>query len=203
MVAVHLFVEGGGTGKALRTECRRGFRKLLESAKLSNRVSKISPAGGRQEAYKSFCTAHKTERELKPMLLVDSESRVLTTSPWDHVKHREGDGWDKPKGSKNDDLHLMVQCMEAWIIADRHAVREFYGQLFNESALPPLTAKLEDVSKNDLYAKLYKATKDTKTKGPYRKGAHSFKLLALLDPSLIRSVSQWAERFFRTLEDKR
>ncbi len=49
------------------------------------------------------------------------------------------------------------------------------------------------------YRALENATKNTKTKGIYGKGSHSFKLLALLDPSLIRRASPWADRFFQAL----
>jgi hypothetical protein len=31
-------------------------------------------------------------------------------------------------------------------------------------------------------------------------GAHSFKLLATLDPAKVRGASPWAERFFATVE---
>jgi hypothetical protein len=47
---------------------------------------------------------------------------------------------------------------------------------------------------------LEQATRDTKTKGAYDKGKHSFKLLATLDPKLVRNAGPWAERFFATLD---
>ncbi len=34
----------------------------------------------------------------------------------------------------------------------------------------------------------------------YGKGAHSFKLLATLDPAKLRAASPWAERFFATVD---
>jgi hypothetical protein len=133
------------------------------------------------------------------MLLVDAEALVTAMSPWDHVKARPGDGWDKPGGATDDHLHLMVQCMESWFLADRLAMRAFFGQGFQESALPPATAVAEAVEKTDLNARLTQATRHTKTKGTYRKGEHSFRLLATLDPALVRGASPWAERFFSTL----
>ena len=199
MVAAYLYVEGGGDSKALRSACREGFRKLLERAGLGGRMPRIVACGGRGNAYDDFCTAMGDQGALS-VLLVDAEALVTEMSPWDHVKARPGDGWDKPGGATDDHLHLMVQCMESWFLADRPAMRAFFGQGFQESALPAATAVAEAVGKIDLYARLAQATRNTKTKGAYGKGEHSFKLLATLDPALIRGASPWAERFFLTLD---
>jgi len=109
---------------------------------------------------------------------------------------RKGDKWQKPLHATDDHLYLMVQCMEAWFLADREAMRRFFDQGFQESALPAPTAPIESVGKEDLYARLKKATRDTKTKGAYGKGAHSFRLLATLDPKLISASCPGAMRFF-------
>lgn len=197
-----LFVEGGGNNNpALKTECRRAFSKLLERAGFEGRLPRIVPCGGRRQAYDQFCTAIQGLQEHDvAVLLVDSEDAVTKNSSWAHVKQREGDGWGKPDGASNDQLHLMVRCMEAWFLADRKAMREFFGDGYREKALPPETGQIENVSKTDLYSKLKAATKNTKTKGAYGKGEHSFKLLARLDPDLIRQASPWAELFFSTLD---
>jgi hypothetical protein len=199
MVAAYLYVEGGGDSKALRSACREGFRKLLERAGLQGRMPRIVACGGRSEAFADFCTAVRQGESLC-VLLVDAEAPITVNSAWDHVKTRPGDGWDKPDGVDDDQLHLMVQCMEAWFLADRPAINTFFGQGFQESALPAVTAVSENVAKTDLYARLTQATRNTKTKGTYGKGEHSFKLLATLDPALVRSASPWAERFFSALE---
>jgi hypothetical protein len=132
------------------------------------------------------------------VLLVDSEEAVVAESPWDHVKNRELDGWQRPGGASDEHLHLMVQCMEAWIVADRSAMRTFFGNGYADQRLPPTGRSIESVSKADLGRAFKSATKGTQ-RGPYGKGEHSFKLLAELDPSLIRAASPWAERFFSTL----
>ncbi len=196
-----LFVEGGDDHhSALAIGCRRGFGKLLEKAGLGQRMPRIVACGGRGRAYGQFCTAVKNlEDGDLAVLLVDSEAPVTGASPWDHVKQREGDGWERPDGATDDHLHLMVQCMESWFLADRSAMRTFFGNGYRENALPPPTAKIEDVSRTDIYATLKAATKDT-TKGAYGKGAHSFLLLATLEPQLVRAASPWAERFFATLD---
>jgi hypothetical protein len=194
-----LFVEGGGDhNDALKTECRRAFAALLEKAGLRGRMPRIVACGGRQNAFDQFCTA--IDGGESAILLVDSEEPVDQESPWQHVAQRPGDRWSKPAGATEDHLHLMVQCMEAWFLADRQAIRDFFGQGFNENALPPVTSVPEDVGKQDLYRRLEQATRKTKTKGTYDKGDHAFRLLAMLDPSLVRKSNFWAERFFSTLD---
>jgi len=200
---VKLFVEGGGDGDALKTECRKAFTKLLTEAGFGGRLPRVVACGSRRNAFEQFCTAlaAPTNTELA-ILLVDAESAVSHESPWQHVAEREGDKWARPRGATDDQLHLMVQCMEAWFVANPSALKKFYGSGFHESKLPASTVKPELMSKTDLFRKLSEATKDTKTKGRYGKGEHSFQLLATLSPSLIRAHCPWAARFFDTLKDK-
>jgi hypothetical protein len=192
-----LFVEGGGDNDALKSECRKAFAALLEKAGFKGYMPRIVACGGRRNAFDQFCTAIRSGENLA-ILLVDSEASVAEQDPWQHVAQRPGDRWEQPDGASADHLHLMVQCMEAWFLADRRALKDFYGQGFNERALP--SAPCEQVARPDLYHSLEQATRDTKTKGSYGKGEHSFKLLERLDPRLVRKASPWAERFFSTLD---
>ncbi len=195
-----LFVEGGGDhNDALKTECRRAFSALLEKAGLKGRMPRIVACGSRRNAFEQFCTAMEDGESLA-FLLVDSEGPVSAESPWKYVAGRPGDEWEQPADASDDQLHLMVQCMEAWFLADRKALVRFFGQGLTENALPALTASHESISKTELFRKLDMATRSTKLKGTYGKGTHSFKLLARVDPDLIRKASPWAERFFATLD---
>jgi hypothetical protein len=196
-----LFVEGGGDrNDALKTECRRAFTALLEKAGLQGRMPRIVACGGRQSAFDQFRTALGDRNPPdSAFLLVDAEEPVAREAdPWQHVARR--DGWDKPAGATPDHLHLMVQCMEAWFLADRRALQEFFGQGFRENALPSPTGALEEVGKPDLFRRLERATRDTATKGAYQKGRHSFPLLATLDPARLRAASPWSDRFFAALD---
>jgi len=193
-------VEGGGDDAALKSECRHGFTVLLERAGLKGRMPRVIACGGRRNAYEQYCKARDNCNNGDNIyLLVDSEAPVVVKSPWDHVKNRAGDEWTKPAGSNDDQLHLMVQCMESWFLADRKALKAFFGQGFQDSGLP--AAAVEAIEGKILCAVLESATKNSKTKAVYHKGRHSFKLLALIDPKLIRKASPWAERFFSTLEN--
>jgi hypothetical protein len=199
MVKVKIYVEGGGESNALRTKCREGFSKLIENAGFKSRMPRIVACGGRRCAYEDFCTAveNATADEF-PLLLVDSEAMV-SSAPWDHLRTR--DGWDRPSQATDEHAHLMVQCMEAWFLADRDTLSEFFGQGFRPNALPA-NNNVEEISKEDLSRGLENATRDTRTKGVYDKGKHSFELLAALDSSKVQDSSQHARRFFDTLRRK-
>ena len=68
------------------------------------------------------------------------------STPWAHLLAR--DGWARPAAG-DEHCHLMTQCVEAWLVADRHALREFYGAGFNKHALPA-HINVEAVDKRDL-----------------------------------------------------
>lgn len=201
---VKLFVEGGGDGGSLRRECRRGFAKFFERAGITGKPRTVA-CGSRNDAFDSFCTA--LEQGEPAMLLVDSEAPVPKTAqagadasrwqPWLHLAQR--DGWAQPAGSEDWQCHLMVQCMEAWLVADRATLKLFFGQGYRASALPKPGRALEWVDKQDLFAALGKTTAQCQ-KRAYSKGAHSFELLARLDPGNVVTALPWAARLVDTLK---
>lgn len=201
MVEMRLYVEGGGESKLLRTACRRGFSEFLSKAGLKNCMPRIVACGGRDQAYRDFCTALKQGANAA-MLLVDSEDAVTDTSPWAHLSRRPGDRWAAPRDSTDDDCHLMVQCMESWIVADQETLSAYFGQGFNATALPDPGRDIESKSKSSVYQSLARATRDCKTKAPYAKGEHSFELLARIDPEKVIAGSHWAARFVTVLNEK-
>lgn len=197
-----LYVEGGGESNMLKTACRAGFSQFLSKAGLKGKMPRIVACGSRQNAYDSFCTAIDSGEAA--LLLVDSESSVATVyqqeeaqkwKAWGHLKNRLGDRWDKPANADEEDCHLMVQCMEAWFLADRATLQVFFGQGFNANSLPAAENQIESVDKVQLYQALANATKYCTTKAKYAKGEHSFKLLALISPDRVTAASPWAKRF--------
>ncbi|MGD0893433.1 MAG: DUF4276 family protein, partial [Terracidiphilus sp.] len=92
------------------------------------------------------------------------------------------DGWTLPQNIAAQ-VHLMVQCMEAWIVADPDALQEFYKRDFRHDALPK-RLNLEEEPKADLYDKLKNATKHTQ-KGEYGKIKHASKLLEMIKPDAV------------------
>ncbi len=207
MVKSVIYVEdGGGTGRQ-RADCRKAFSSFFNKAGLKGRMPRVFASGSRREAYKGFCHALEEARGNEFLvLLVDSEGPVDKDSDaWSHLKARPGDKWDKPPGADADNVHLMVQCMEAWFLADKDALTEFFGQGFSQKDLPP-RVEIEDIPKKDIYEGLEKATRHLQTrnlrKGTYHKGHHSFAILAKLDPAKVRNASPHAERLVRTLLDR-
>lgn len=209
MVSMKLFVEGGGDSHLLKTACRKGFSDFLRKAGLAGRMPRILACGGRQNAYDDFCTALANGEPA--LLLVDSESPLEAKhqqgkpeewKPWQHLLNRAGDKWQKPDKAGDDDCHLMVQCMEAWFLADRNTLQSFFGQGFSATALPAAANKIETIAKKQIFDSLANATKDCKTKAEYGKGEHSFKLLSLIDPAKVTVASPWAGRFVDNLKEK-
>ena len=197
-MSTRLYVEGGGDRKPLRTECRQAFREFLQKAGLAGRLPRIFASGGRQQAYGDFRHALGASRGGDfVVLLVDSEGPIAADAErWRHLKDR--DGWDKPAGATDDHVHLMVQCMETWFLADRTALAGYFGVGFNENSLPR-RANVEEVSKQDLERGLNAATRNSRPKGAYRKGRDSFAILADLDPDKVADASPHAKRFLEAL----
>jgi hypothetical protein len=132
------------------------------------------------------------------MLLVDAEGPAASAGPWEHLHAR--DGWARPQGARDEQCHLMVQCMEAWFLADRVSLAGFFGSGFRESALPGNPA-VEAIPKADVLDGLDQAVRNT-SKGRYSKGEHPFRLLAIVDPSRVTAASPWASRFVAALRER-
>jgi hypothetical protein len=166
-------------------------------------MPRVIPCGGREGAFDSFKTAmQRASEDCMPMLLVDSEEPVTVTSTWAHLKQRKGDEWDKPDNATDAHVHLMVQCMEAWFLADLDTLKKYYGKDFKEGALPIVSqgASIENVAKKKIEDGFKKATKPTKSKGVYSKGKHSFDILGMIDPSNIVQKSKFARRLIDELK---
>lgn len=171
MVNVKLFVEGGGDARSLKRDCREGFRKFIERAGINGNRFKVVACGGRTKTFSSFKNEPAEGDEI-PVLLVDSEDSVTSHGPWQHLKARREDNWDRPIGTEDNQCHLMVQSMESWFLADRQTLESFYRQGFQGSALPA-DPNIERIAKRDVLASLNQATRNTR-KGQYSKGKHSF-----------------------------
>jgi Domain of unknown function (DUF4276) len=137
----------------------------------------------------------ETYPEAFVVLLVDSEAPV-THGPWVHLKNR-GDNWDSG-GLSDEHCHLMVQTVEAWLIADPDALASYYGQGFQRSALSKRQS-VEAIPKAELVPSLDRATQHTQ-KGRYHKIRHCSDLLSRLNPETVRSRASHCDLLFTTLE---
>jgi hypothetical protein len=200
--SIAIYIEGGGPTGATRDPFRRGISALLESVVTEIRKRRIQwrpiVCGGRQEAYNKFCDALVKEPHVFNMLLVDSEDPVMiTVSPWDHLKGREGDKWDKPEQTGDARCQMMVACMEAWFLADPAGLKKHFGGNFDVGKLPP-TNQAENQARSAVHDALKKATQPTPAK-EYRKIRDGAKLLEKVDPAEVRKHCKWCERLFQDL----
>lgn len=197
---IKVFVEGGGETKALRTKCRRSFSNFFQKAGMEGRMPSVVASGSRREAFDDFRAAvRRPGRYDFIVLLVDSEGPV-TTGPWQHLK-KKPDNWDQPSGTTDAQVHLMVQCMEAWFLADRDTLATYYGNGFKQNALPA-RQDIEKIPKDDVLNGLKNATRSGVSKGEYEKGQHSFDILAQTDPNKVIAASPHAQRLVDTLKAK-
>jgi len=197
---VRIYVEGGGNGANSKAALRQGFEAffhgLREMARSRRKECRIITCGGRDAAFKLFRNALKDHADAFNILLVDSEEAV-SASPKEHLQNR--DKWDL-RDVREDQCHLMVQTMEAWLIADKDALARFYGQNFQPSALPA-TPNVEQIEKPVLSRALNAATRRTQ-KGEYHKIQHGPKILAIIDASKVCAAAPHCERLFSTIEQK-
>jgi hypothetical protein len=150
--------------------------------------------GSRERAFDNFLTALQTHRDAFNLLLVDAEGPV-TGAPWEHLRRR--DGWQRPGDAADEQCHLMVQSMEAWIVADLEALRGYYGQQFNPNPLLR-TPQIETVDHHRIATALAEATRQTR-KGHYHKIDHAADLLELLNVARVRAAAPHCDRLFTTL----
>ena len=200
MSAVEIYMEGGGTGKGA-ADLRRGINEFLGELNAAVRSKEwhwnLVLCGSRHEAYDTFNRARDRARESEIIvLLVDAEVPVKASTTVEHLQTQE-DGLDFT-GVPVEHVHLMVTTMETWIIADRTALKKYYGQGFHEKSLP-LHENLEEVSKKAVADALDRATTKTKTKGRYHKIRHASQLFELIDPGEVRRRCRHCELFFSTL----
>ena len=197
---IRIYIEGGGERAEGKAKLRNGFqvflRELREKARDRRIRWNITACGSRNSAHDDFNTACQTHPEAFNVLLVDSEGPV-NSSPKQHLRDR--DGWQV--NESEDQYHLMVQTMEAWLIADRTALIQYYGKGdFQESALTD-TVDVEQIEKDSLKNYIDRAARNT-TKREYREIRDGAKLLGLIDPDVVRNKAPHCERLFQTLVSK-
>ncbi|MEG3839893.1 DUF4276 family protein [Microcoleus sp. herbarium14] len=198
---IRIYIEGGGDGKNTKQLLRGGFssffKKLVQVARSKQIKWNITVCGSRNNAFRDFKNALADHPNAFVILLVDSEAPVEKQSPWEHLKSR--DKWDSP-GVDDTHCYLMVQAMEAWLIADIDTLKRFYGQGFKENAIPK-NRNVEMIEKDSLEPSLRAASRDTKSKGEYQKIQHASKLLEMLDVDKVRKASSECDRIFTTLTE--
>ena len=195
MVTATLYIEGGGEGKDLRARFREGWKKFFNTAGVGGRT-KIVRGAGRRQTFDRFATAvSDSSPGTIPFLLVDSEGPVVPGhSVWQHLHAR--DGWIRPEGAGDDRAFLMVQVMETWFLADREALRSYFGTGFGENVLRAWP-NLENVPKPKVLEALGRATASCRKR--YSKGRVSFELLAQIDSARVEAACPHAKALLNEL----
>ena len=196
-----IYVEGGGHSTGQKRKLRAGFDaffgELKEMARKRRWGWRLIPCGARQMAYEAFVNArdHAKDGEIN-ILLVDSETPVTERTTAAHLQARPGEGWDLA-GVPPDHVHLMVQTMETWVVADPEALARYYGPGFRANALPA-RPNLEEESKDAVARALDRATRQTQ-KGLYQKLMHGSELLKRIDAVKVQQRCRHCEQLFAFL----
>ncbi len=126
---VRVYVEGGGHNRKTMDDRRRGFGQLFEKVVGDGDKPKVKACGGWADTFREFRNAYRDGLDEFLVLLVDSEDPVKTgIDAWGHLSSR--DNWPRPLNAQGDQAHLMVQCMESWLLSDHEALTNYYGQGF-------------------------------------------------------------------------
>lgn len=199
MKEVVIYLEGGGDIRETQAQLRQGMdaflRSLRQLADSKGWRWRLVALGGREQAFRRWSRAVEREPALLHVLLVDSEEEVARP-PCEHLRRRRGDGWVIDKALETQ-VHLMAQCMEAWLVADPDGMAGYYGKGFEPARLPK-RKNLEEEPKQSIYDALERATHTT-SKGSYGKIKHASALLGLIDPNKARERCPHCERLFATL----
>lgn len=201
MREIRIYIEGGGNNNTSRRKMRGGFGEFFSSLRDLARENRLGWSlilcGPRSEAFESFKLAVRTHRDAFNVLLVDAESPV-SRSGWEHLLH--SDSWKVPADVEEDQCHLMVQAVEAWLVAVPETLAAFYGQGFRRGSLPH-TKDVEAIDKERLLSALVQATESTQ-KGRYHKIDHCAALLERIDPAQVRARAKHCEHLFQVLEER-
>lgn len=197
---IAVYFEGGGNSAETKAALRQGMsaflKPLVDMARARRSHWTLVSCGGRDEAFEDFCHALVEEPHVFNVLLVDAETAVAGL-PRTHLRQR--DNWDLDCAAE-DQVHLMAQCMEAWLVADVDTLATYYDQGFNANAIPK-RINLEEEPKLQIYSGLENATRATK-KGSYGKIKHASALLKLVSQERAKERCPHCRRFFETIARK-
>lgn len=190
---IRVYIEGDSV-------LRKGFNNFLKSeidrARQRRLIFKLIAGGSKAETIKDFMTAARTHKDAINIVLIDSD-KPDNGNLIAGVKRSAS--WNAEVGAEIQDaqIHFMIQIMESWFLADRDALKRYYGQGFHEGQLPG-NPNVERISKSDVVNGLANATRGTRKK-KYHKTRHAPDLLYGLDVDKVRSNAPSCKRLFASL----
>lgn len=163
------------------------FREVHNRARAKRCKVSLIATGGRPK--RDFGIAVRRHTEAWNILLLDSDGPDEGNLTACLIAEQ---GW---ANDLKDSIFWMVEMMESWFHADKDALRKFYENGFNSSAMKA-NPNVEQICKRDLIDGLKAATKST-TKGTYHKTRHAPRLLELIDPTRVRKAAPNCDRLFK------
>ncbi len=195
MKRIAIIAEGGGKGTGTQSILKNGmnqfFRAISEQARDNGFQLKLAVCGSRNKTFRDFHIALKDTNNSHVFLLVDSDGPI-NKGRLDYLA--ETAGFKNLSGAEEHFIHLMIQTMEVWIMADGNALAVYYGQQFARNALPK-AGNLETIAKSDLDACFKRAIAQTR-KPEYDKIHDAAALLSRINPAIVQSRCPSARRFF-------
>ncbi|MGA9071841.1 MAG: DUF4276 family protein [Terracidiphilus sp.] len=188
---VRIYVEGGPKGadadgvRAFRNAFKKYFQQLDPRLKSLDVIS----YGSTDQTIKSYADGlRQFSASCSIALLVDADEPVTARTPAIHLQSKL-DSAKVPQNARQN-IFLMVQCMEAWLVTDESVLQACFGNKLRTGILPQ-NPDIEAVSKRDVLSALDAAIKPTPT-GRYHKVEHGARLLAKLNPNSVGSRSRHA-----------
>ena len=176
---------------------RPGFSQLFQShvnrARAKRLRFKLVAGGPGTETIKDFLRFCSTEPSSLNVLLIDSEGPVTDTIRYISDSIRSLSMWNAGVSCSDEQIHLMVQAMEAWFVADPQSLSRRFGQNYSTRHLPsPESA--ETVSTADLLTAIRRGLPQSRRRRGYDKVSDGVELLRLID---VEVVSQHCGHFRR------
>ena len=148
---------------------------------------KLIAGGGGDQAIEDFRIALRKHPDAVNLLLIDSEG------PFRDRLFEERCQSQRIGFQHKDRVFWMVQCMEAWFLADLAALREVFGTSLRETALRG-NPNVEEIRKYDVLERMKSATE-----GRYHKTRHAPELLRRINPGRVKDASAQCRRIFEAL----
>ena len=190
---IRVYFEGD---KALRPAFNSFLKPVIDSFRQRRIRFQLIAGGSTDETIQDFMDGVQDYPAAFNILLVDSDGPDggnLIAS----IKGRST--WNGRVGARIQDnqIHFMVEVMESWLLADKDALANYYGNGFQTNRLPQ-NPSIEEIFKADVISGLESATSST-PKGKYHKTRHAPDLLQQVDVSKVRNAAPNCDRLFVAL----
>jgi hypothetical protein len=200
VVKIRIYVEGGPQGAdadGLRS-LRQGFKQHFERIDNRLKTMDVVACGSTDQTIKAFSEGiSELSASYVLALLVDADAQVTARKPAIHLDAKLNSS-EIPHDAR-ENVFLMVQCMEAWLVTDIDALEECFGQRVRKVRFPK-HVDIEAVPTRDILAAIDLAAKEKPTR-QYHKIRDGARILARLKPDCVARRSRHARQLYAFLRD--